>query len=464
MDIFSFKHSMQLVLQNMWVGLILLLVSCSSDYVNVIPSGSVALMSFDLVQMAEKSGGGSDKTAALKSILHVDDMDDCGIDFSNKAYAFESADGSLGMVLSVSDASDMEDWFMELSKRGVCSKITERKGFKFTVLHDNFVAGFSKNALLVMGPAVGAAQAELQRKMIKYMDADDEMDTQTARIYDRLDSMAAPINLVAQAQALPEKFVAPFTLGAPKGTSPADIYIAARMNVDTHGNLNITGENFSFDANIDKALKAAAASYQPIQGQFLNTIPSNAVFAMACGVNGEQYIKQLHGNDAFRSILLGLNTAIDIDLMIKGIDGDMLITVPSMQNDKMDFQMVAPAAHADWLGDVDYWKKSCPAGSKIVDWTRPDTYHFISSDWNVYFGINENHHLFFGSSEALAAGAGKPVTSCISPEVQQMMKGKRLCALVNVEALASGNPEVKTLTDLLTPFCGHLKTIIYSLK
>lgn len=442
-----------------------LLASCSSDYVNVIPSGSTALMSFDFSKIAEQSGrADADKAEALKSILHVEDVSDCGINFSDKAYAFETADGSLGFVLSVDDASDMEDWLMAMAKTGVCTKITERKGYKFTVLHDNFLAGFSKNALLVMGPSVGAAQAELQRKMVKYLNADEDNGISGSRLFERLESISAPIGLVAQAQALPDKFVAPFTLGAPKGTPATDIYIAAQMTVGKNGCLDITGENFSFNNQVDKALKDAAAAYRPITEKYLDAIPSDALFAMLCGIKGEDYIQRLRGNDAFRSILLGLNSAIDIDQMIKGIDGDMLMVVPAMQGDKMEFQLVAAAARTGWLADVDYWKSSCPEGSKIVNWTKPDTYHFISSDWNVFFGVNESHELFFGSSEALASAAGKPVAHPLSPEVRQAISGKRLCAVVNLDAMASGKPEMKTLTDLLNPFFGKLNTIIYSLK
>ena len=55
--------------------------------------------------------------------------------------------------------------------------------------------------------------------------------------------------LVAQAQALPEKFVAPFTLGAPKNADASQIVIAAEMNVQK-GMLRIKGETFSFNPSI----------------------------------------------------------------------------------------------------------------------------------------------------------------------------------------------------------------------
>lgn len=463
--LFFFKMGRKSYFYATFLSMILLFSSCSSDYVNVIPASSTALVSFDLPKMAEQIGSDkADNAATLKSLLHVDDVSDCGINFSDKAYAFETTDGSLGMVLSVSDESDMEDWFMSLSKTGICTKITERKGYKFTVLHDNFVAGFSSNALLIMGPSVGAAQAELQRKMVKYLKADDDAGISSSRLYERIESMNSPICMVAQAQALPDKFVAPFTLGAPKGTPATDIYIAAEMNVGGNGCLEITGENFSFNKQVDDALKAASKSYQPITQKYLSSISKDAMFALICGVKGDDYIQKLRGNDAFRSILLGLNSAIDIDQMIKGIQGDMLMVVPSMNGEKLDFQMVVTVAQTDWLKDVDYWKSSCPSGSKIINWTRPNSYHFIGSDWNVYFGVNDSQQLFFGSNEILASSAGKQTQNAISEDIQKQIVGKKLCAIVNISAITESKPEIKTFTDLLSPIFGQLNTIIYSLK
>ncbi len=49
-----------------------------------------------------------DKAGMLKSLLHVDDVDKCGIDISEKLYLFESADGNLGLCAKVSDEGDVE--------------------------------------------------------------------------------------------------------------------------------------------------------------------------------------------------------------------------------------------------------------------------------------------------------------------------------------------------------------------
>lgn len=448
------------ILKWCFVAIVPLLTACSTDYVNVIPQGSTALLSINPTSV----GSGVNDAKLLAQLLHIDNVEDCGIDLSERLYAFEAPDGSLGAVARVSSASDLETLFNDLSKTGLCTKLTERKGFKFTVVHGSFVAGFSDDALLIMGPSVGAAQAELQNTMAKYLKADEDDGIRETEMFERLEQMQGAVNVVAQAQAFPDNIAAPLTLGAPKGTSPTDVYIAASMELKGDGVVCITGENFSFNDSVDKALKAAAAQYVPITETFVKSISSTNLFTMICGVNGEEYIKQLRSNEAFRTMLLGLNTAIDIDMMLKSVKGDMLISVPQTDGDKIDFQMVAQTGNSKWLDDVAYWKTSCPDGSKIIDWQGKRSFHFTSTDWNVYFGLNQSDELFFGSSEQLATTAGQQSATPVSQDVQQMVLGKRLCLVVSLQAIAKAKPEAQTALALLRPMFGDIKTIIYSIK
>lgn len=442
--------------------MVFLMTSCSSDYVNVIPEGSTAIVAFDPSSMSK---AGDKSINALKSLLQVDDLKGCGLDLGEKLYAFETPDGSLGLLAKVADDGDVEQWLGTLASKGEATKIKERKDVRFSIVHGNFVAGFTDDAFLIMGPSVGAAQAELQRQMIKYLkDGGDDNATRETPLFQRLETLSGPVTMVAQAQALPDKIAAPMTLGAPKGTSPADVYVAATMTVEPGGIVSIEGENFSFDKTIDQALKTAASRYKPVKGTYLNVAPTGSLLVMSCGVNGNDYIEQLRSNEAFRTILLGLNTALDVDMMLKSVDGDLLITIPAAHGDKYDFQLVADTRDRKWLSDVDYWKKSCPKGSSITDWTQPGTYHFSSADWNVWFGINGRGSLFFGSSEQLAAATSKPSATPLPRAVVDKMRGKRLCMMVGIDALAAGQPDVRTALNVLRPVLGDVRTIVYSIK
>lgn len=146
-------------------GVIVLFTSCSgNDYLNAIPGESTALISLDMQKIAEKSPG-KDENTVLKSILHVKDISDCGIDVAHKMYFFESQDGNLGLCAKVKDEDDLESWLQQLSHKGICQQLSEHRGLQFTVFKSAWVLGFSRHAMLIMGPVAVSAQAEMMQQM-----------------------------------------------------------------------------------------------------------------------------------------------------------------------------------------------------------------------------------------------------------------------------------------------------------
>lgn len=441
------------------VGIFVFVTKDNTDYLNVIPAKSKMLISFDFGKIAKMPGKSGDAEKAFLDFLKVGSMSDCGINLKKKTYLFEAPDGTLGLVAPVASERSLTSWFERLAEAGKCSGIVDRRGFRFTVISGNFVAGYSSGALLVMGPSVGAGQAELQRQMIKYLAADEEDGISAAAMFKRLGTMNSPVALVAQAHALPDNFAAPFTLGAPRGTDPGQVLIASSMDVND-GNLIITGETFSFNKQVDDALKAAAAKYKPISGRFLNTISSDDLLSVACNVDGKDFIGLLRNNREFRTLLAGANTAIDIDMMIKGINGDIVMSVPAMKASKLDFRLIADVDDDSWLNDVDYWKKSCPEGCRIENWKQPRTYHFSGPDWNTYFGLKDGKKLFFVSSPEMADAISKPSKTPVSESVINAIKGKKLTAVVSLASANQEKKELETVSAFMRPLFGDISSII----
>lgn len=460
----GWRKAATLCLQCAMTLLVTFLSSCSTDYVNVIPKGSSALMSLDLAKMAEQSGmDDGERTALLKNVLGIDAPNECGIDLKQKVYAFETADGTLGVVAAVGSKSDLEKWIGLLAEKQKCSKPEEKKGFMFSVLHGNFIIGYSSDAILIMGPSVGSAQAELQRRMAKWLKADEDNGIKDSRLFERLETLDSPVALVAQAQALPDKFATFFTLGAPKGTTPTDVYVAATMNSNGKGQLEITGESFAFDPTTDKALKDASAAYKPISGRLVDRVPADAALTVTCGLNGETFIDQLRGNSGLRAMLAGLNTALDIDKMIKSIDGDVLVAMPQVGGRQSQFMVVAQTANADWLADVDYWKKSCPAGTAITDGRQPNTFILKSSESTIFFGHN-GKELTLASNEQLANATNTKAPQSALPVTQGDVKGLKLCAVANMKVITGSDSKTSMMTDMLKPLFGKVYTVVFSMK
>lgn len=442
--------------------MIVLMSACSdNDYLNAIPSKSTAVISIDMSRLNGQEQE-QNQEHILKTMLHVDDVSKCGLDVKEKVYLFETIDGNLGLCAKVADEGDVSNWLSELSQQRICSTVTERKGFHFAVLKDSWLVGFSSKALLVMGPVVAEAQAEMQRQMVRYLNADEDAGIKSSKLFAQLDSIDSPMAMVAQAVALPEKFVAPFTLGAPKDADASQIVIAAGMDVED-GVLKIAGRTFSFNPSINQALVKSQQVFRPIQGDYVQSMPDDAMAGIFMNVAGSRFLPLVQSNQGLQTLLMGINASIDMDNILRSVDGDMSIVLPTLGADHMKMMMAARLSHAKWLSDVDYWKQSCPKGSTIGNW-KSNAFCYSSGKTCFYFGVTDDKQFFSGNDEVSAESSIRPSSHPISKRVQNMIRGEKMVMVINLEKSGGGGSAMQAVTGLLSPLFGQLTAVVYTLK
>lgn len=442
--------------------MIVLMSACSdNDYLNAIPSKSTAVISIDMSRLNGQEQE-QNQEHILKTMLHVDDVSKCGLDVKEKVYLFETIDGNLGLCAKVADEGDVSNWLSELSQQRICSTVTERKGFHFAVLKDSWLVGFSSKALLVMGPVVAEAQAEMQRQMVRYLKADEDAGIKSSKLFAQLDSIDSPMAMVAQAVALPEKFVAPFTLGAPKDADASQIVIAAGMDVED-GVLKIAGRTFSFNPSINQVLVKSQQVFRPIQGDYVQSMPDDAMAGIFMNVAGSRFLPLVQSNQGLQTLLMGINASIDMDNILRSVDGDMSIVLPTLGADHMQMMMAARLSHAKWLSDVDYWKQSCPKGSTIGNW-KSNAFCYSSGKTCFYFGVTDDKQFFSGNDEVSAESSIRPSSHPISKRVQNMIRGEKMVMVINLEKSGGGGSAMQAVTGLLSPLFGQLTAVVYTLK
>ena len=442
--------------------MIVLMSACSdNDYLNAIPSKSTAVISIDMSRLNGQEQE-QNQEHILKTMLHVDDVSKCGLDVKEKVYLFETIDGNLGLCAKVADEGDVSNWISELSQQRICSTVTERKGFHFAVLKDSWLVGFSSKALLVMGPVVAEAQAEMQRQMVRYLNADEDAGIKSSKLFAQLDSIDSPMAMVAQVVALPEKFVAPFTLGAPKDADASQIVIAAGMDVED-GVLKIAGRTFSFNPSINQALVKSQQVFRPIQGDYVQSMPDDAMAGIFMNVAGSRFLPLVQSNQGLQTLLMGINASIDMDNILRSVDGDMSIVLPTLGADHMQMMMAARLSHAKWLSDVDYWKQSCPKGSTIGNW-KSNAFCYSSGKTCFYFGVTDDKQFFSGNDEVSAESSIRPSSHPISKRVQNMIRGEKMVMVINLEKSGGGGSAMQAVTGLLSPLFGQLTAVVYTLK
>lgn len=426
-----------------------ILSSCSgSEYINAIPSEGQMLIRLNPAKLS-----GTNSPLILKTLLHLKDLDESGIDLSKDVFFFEDGQGNFGLCAKVSSDSKLEK---SLQKAGL--SLTKRRDYKFAALSSGWVIGFSDNTALLMGPVVPAAQDDLITLMARYLGSDEDQGIKSSPMYATSDSIDAPMSIVAQTCALPQQFVAPFTMGAPKDADPADVILAAAMEVK-NGHLLMHGKTLSYKKSINSALVKAANVYRPIKGEYIKAMSQDDVLGLFLNVDGKQFHNLMIQNRAATAMLAGINTAIDMDNIIKSVNGDLTLVTSSLGKDNFRMMMAARLSGAPWLADIDYWKKSVPAGGHIGDWGK-NCYYYSGNGTTYFFGVTQDMQYMSGASPEEAKHSITTSPKPLSPDLQKNIKGKKLAMVVNFKAL--GNSKAAAITSLLMPMFGNINTIVYT--
>jgi len=162
-------------------------------------------------------------------------------------------------------------------------------------------------------------------------------------------------------------------------------------------------------------------------------------------------------------VLAGVNTAIDMDNILRSIEGNMAMTVHSVSGGAWKMSMCAELGHSSWLADVDYWKKSCPSGSKIVDW-RTNGYCYTDGKTSFYFGVSDDKQFYGGSDAIVAMGYSHEAAKTLPAWIKDSIMGKKLAWVVGLNAILQDTSTSNAVSTLLKPLLGEVHTLLYSVK
>ena len=431
--------------------IIAFLSSCSDgEYRQAMPKACAALVSFDVGKI---SGVGN--ATLLKVLLRVRNLDESGIDLTRKIYLFESPDGNLGICAKVQDKGKLEQMFAKMSGKPV-----KYREACFARVGDAWLAGYNDRSLLIMGPLPVAAQEAMKGTMAQYLRQDEDNSVMASPMFGKLETISGSMAMVARAQALPKQLAAPMTLGAPKDADASQVLIAAEMSVENR-RLTIEGRPFSFNQRINKEIEESFKVYRPITGAYLQSMSDEALLGMFVNVDGKKFLPVLQHDKGFQALLAGINQAIDMDNIIRSVDGDMCIIVPRYSDGAVQLSMAARLAHARWLADVPYWKQSVPQGARLVD-AGKNVYSYSDGKTSFCFGVSEDKQFFSGSSRQEALASMGRARTPLPEQLRGEIKGQKMVMVIHFGDVR--NETMKVFVDLLRPVFGPVNTMVYKLK
>lgn len=431
--------------------IIAFLSSCSDgEYRQAMPKACAALVSFDVGKI---SGVGN--ATLLKVLLRVRNLDESGIDLTRKIYLFESPDGNLGICAKVQDKGKLEQMFAKMSGKPV-----KYREACFARVGDAWLAGYNDRSLLIMGPLPVAAQEAMKGTMAQYLRQDEDNSVMASPMFGKLETISGSMAMVARAQALPKQLAAPMTLGAPKDADASQVLIAAEMSVENR-RLTIEGRPFSFNQRINKEIEESFKVYRPITGAYLQSMSDEALLGMFVNVDGKKFLPVLQHDKGFQALLAGINQAIDMDNIIRSVDGDMCIIVPRYSDRAVQLSMAARLAHARWLADVPYWKQSVPQGARLLD-AGKNVYSYSDGKTSFCFGVSEDKQFFSGSSRQEALASMGRTRTPLPEQLRGEIKGQKMVMVIHFGDVR--NETMKVFVDLLRPVFGPVNTMVYKLK
>lgn len=439
-------------LKAVWLIMVcaLCLASCrDNDYVRSIPASATAVMRIDGAVVAQSH--------KMLSLLPFGDKTADVIDLSREVYAFETVDGNLGMCARVKDS----DALLEALKTVTTSEVRRQGDYRLADINNSWAVGFDDNALLVLGPVSAAALPDAQRSIVRMLKQDEDASIMARPMYSKLDSIDSRVAFVAQVQALPEKFAAPFMLGAPKGADASQVAVAAGVDIKD-GIVRINCQSFSFDKSIDRELKKSRAAFRPIKGSFSQSMSHNQLFSLFANVKGKEFLPLLQSDRSLQAVLMGLNTVVDFDNIMRSVDGDLAFMFSGMSQDNIAMTMLARVDNPVWTADVDYWKQSCQPGCSITG--SNGSWVYRGGDTSFSFGLQDDvFYAISGQAPASIRQLLKPSLP-IYGEVSCMIAGNRMAMVLNLKPLAAYSAAAGGMFDVLKPIIDNVKAVVCVMK
>ena len=428
--------------------------ACSGDgYVDAIPKKVSVVAEIDMPRMAAALHG--DAPTLLSQWIGWKDAEACGVDLDAPVYLFETTDGTFGLCMKMDDDDDLEayvaDRLCAVEKKA--TKPVDWRKCRFALYDERWLMGWTDDALLMAGPIVAGQQQAMQQQMATWLRQKEKQSVKTTTLYERLqqrsDDAVARISL--QAFALPDNIAAMFTLGLTKKDNPRQVEIGIDI-VPQQGRLMLYGDVGSPKASVQENLTKARQALRPIDKAQIDNMAGNASAHLFFNMQGKTFLPYLRSNPMLQSVMTIANAAIDLDNVIRSIDGTCHIQLAGTDTTHTSLMLTAPLAHTQWLADVDYWKQSAPQGTTLTEQTTPEERakgqrHFVitsagseetQGQQRLNFGLYDTNRLYLGTGKPADSGGTAAKATGRMAEAVNTFGQTRSAIVVDLKALADG--------------------------
>lgn len=376
----------------------LALASCSkgNGYQNVIPADAPLVTSVNMASIAEKSDfvnsavsqmmqeymGVLFSSEAGKQIkTYMESPQDMGIDFREPVFMFQTPNRCFGLTMKMLSKGDFEDFLKMLQKQNIASKAKENDGVMEGTLLDDICFGYDDNTILLLASDEGANVSKRTLAQLFKMDSDNAFTSTDAYEY-CFGKNQKDIAFLAHMAALPKDLASTVKSFVPQGVKMTDVMFEASADFQNG--------KFVLGGSLVPTLREAEKNFHKIKGDYLETAQNCFPIWASMGVNGEWLLGKLKQDTQIKQMLFMIERGIDIEAMIRAIDGDVTVALPSATKFD-DFLLMGKLKNSDFLADVPEWQAGMKEYGISMQKMGANEYLLNAEGMLLNWGVNDNN-------------------------------------------------------------------------
>lgn len=415
-----------------------------NDVAGIIPEDARAVAALDVKELSQTTGLEVDK---LCSKLGVAEVGQSGLDFSAPVYGFVSRQGHFGIALSVKSKRRVKKALQQIG-----TDVESQRGLQWAMVK-SWIVAFDSDRMLVMGPASSSEVGSLRGQMTALM---NQKKVSSPTLND-LNKRSGTLKLISRMDVMPKAYVQMLKKWLPAGIDFNSVSAFAALDAQKTS-FTLHTELLSEDKQVLNSFAQIDSLLRPIQGSLLDQGHSSPVLWVTAGLKGDRLLTLLRQNPTIRTHLIALNMCVDADMMLRSIDGDVSLSVPSIS---LGFKLptallTAKLSNKDFLHNVDSWKTGLATDAGVrFRVLRDNDFHLSAGNVNAFFGVRGDQ-LYITSDARLAEQACRPVSTPSLQGLLPQMKNQVFFATFDASAFMKS---LGLLAQLLSSDSSILKAV-----
>lgn len=433
-------------------SVLILFTSCEKgEYKSVIPENARMVMSVDLAALASDAdlansaavdmlkktiGLVATGSAKRKVNAFIENPSNLGFDLRESAYLFQTPNECYGLALKVGDKGDVDDLFKFLSKQGLCSKPTEKDGRMWGALLGDIQFAYDSGTFLLLLPTKGEGKEMVKQMMAQYFSLDKEKQFLESEQFEKIEAEKGAIRLFSKANALPTAAESFIQNMLPKTVRTGDVEMRSSFQFE-NGKMTMSAKLFSDNPTVQKLMDEADKKMHPVHGKFVNGAEGSFLWSTV-GCNGEWLLSVLKQNELMKKYLLMVERAVDIEKMLKAVDGDVTFLLRSKEpvfDGKFSLMAMAEVQREDFLADVADWQTAMRDYHIAMQKVGTNQYRISADDYELNWGV-VNGNLYFASDNSFDTKLMEQASNAAVPSYLKEMEGTKMFTYIDLTHLS----------------------------